>query len=124
MGYYASTEFAFTFKDAEAIKVAAFGYDPETTDATELLDNLIREVGEEADWSFLDDGLTIAGWTGGKYYDDAMGTFVDTLAGFATGHLDGHGEDDSFWRVRLFKDGSVRTFDGTIVYADDPGEEE
>ena len=119
----AANKVEITFNSEEAIKVAAFGHNPEAAVPLDVIGELIHEIGEEADWSLMDDGLTINGWTGGKYYDDGTDTFLETLSGFATGVMEGRGEEGNHWRTRLFKDGTIQTYEGEIVYPGDPGPE-
>lgn len=123
MGYYADVAFAFTFNDEEALKVAAFGHNPEAKNAEEVLTEAVQEIGEESDWSLEDDGVSISGWSGGKFYEEGLDSLMEMLSGFATGEADCRGEEGNYWRIRLFKNGTYVTYEGEIVYPGDPGPE-
>jgi len=127
MGYHAQSDWNLTIKTslpelAADIRAMLDGktYWPLSTDDSDLLHNLMGEMSEDADSQVrLDESGrgTWQGWGGGKCLTLASEDSVwSMLAKHCVGTVDWCGEDESYWRIRLYGNGEFREFAGQIVY--------
>ena len=124
MGYTAQGEYALTFHDGEAVRAAATTLKGEAVrtddEARQIIVEVVHGISGIGTVEFT--GLSLTGAAGDKFYLEDYEYLLSALAGRAHGVLDWEGEDGSRWRNRLFRDGRVEEFAGTVAYADDPGD--
>ncbi len=127
MGYYAQLDWNLTIVTslpelAADIRTMLDGktYWPLSTDDSDLLHDLMREMSEDADSQVRLDGAgrgSWQGWGGGKCLTLASDDSVwSMLAKHCVGTVDWHGEDESYARIRLYGNGEFREFAGEVVY--------
>lgn len=114
MGYYADTTWNITFHSQKAVEaVEAELHEKFGRTSGEPLLVLIGENAEE-NW----DGLTMTGWTSGKYFWDADDA-IDIIAKHADGEvrIDASDSGDGYCK-HILSGGTSRVIPGYIAYLD------
>ena len=131
MGYCVQLSWDLRFHNEEGVLAAAealapiLQYDHYTARIDEMTprQTIMAAVAEcngdssEEEWSADPMALQFFGY--GKYYDDTFNSVAAILAPFVVGTVDGDTEDDDYYRIRFYGDGTIREFAGQIVYLND-----